>query len=202
MEEICHGDAGTIFSSDITCACCVWHPGAGPSRDVLGGSAPSLQTLILDRIPFPALPKLLSSATCLISFWLWNIPGTGYISPEAMAACLAALLCLEEFHIKTQTGPLADEQSPPPPTPAVLPSLTLLHFKGIIRYLEHLIARTDSARLTTLSITSYGLILHIPQLHRFIGCASKIKALNRVVVSSTFRWSTSNLCHQIVSRCQ
>ena len=102
-----------------------------------------------------------------------------------------ALLCLEEFHIKTQTGPLADEQSPPPPTPAVLPSLTLFHFKGIIGYLEHLIARTDSPRLTTLSITSYGLILHIPQLHQFIGCASNIKTPNRVVVE--FYFSMVNL---------
>jgi len=157
----------------------------------LGGSAPSLRTLILDRIPFPALPKLLSSATRLVSFRLWNVPGTGYISPKAMAACLAALPCLEEFRIETQTGPLADEQSPPPPTPAVLPSLTLFHFKGIIGYLEHLIARTNSPRLTTLSITSYGLILHIPQLHRFIGCASNIKTPNRVVVE--FYFSMVNL---------
>jgi len=32
----------------------------------LGGSAPSLQTLILDHIPFPGLPKLLLSATRLV----------------------------------------------------------------------------------------------------------------------------------------
>ena len=32
----------------------------------LGGSAPRLQTLILDRIPFPGLPKLLLSATHLV----------------------------------------------------------------------------------------------------------------------------------------
>jgi F-box-like len=157
----------------------------------LGGSAPSLRTLILDRIPFPALPKLLSSATRLVSFRVWNVPGTGYISPEAIAACLAALPCLEEFRIETQTGPLADERSPPPPTPAVLPSLTLFHCKGIIGYLEHLIARTDSPRLTTLSITFYGLILHIPQLHRFIGCASNIKTPNCVVVE--FYFSMVNL---------
>jgi len=157
----------------------------------LGGSAPSLRTLILDRIPFPALPKLLSSATRLVSFRLRNVPGTGYISPEAMAACLAALPCLKEFRIETQTDPLVDGTSPSSHTPAVLPSLTLFHFKGIIGYLEHLVARIDSPKLTTLSITSYGRILHIPQLHRFISHASKIKLPNRVVVE--FYFSMVNL---------
>jgi hypothetical protein len=50
----------------------------------LGGSAPRLQTLILDRIPFPGLPKLLLSATHLVHLDLWRIPHSGYISPEAM----------------------------------------------------------------------------------------------------------------------
>ncbi len=109
----------------------------------------------------------------------------------AMATCLAALPCLKEFRIETQTDPLVDGRSPPSHTPAVLPSLTLFHFRGIIGYLEHLVARIDSPRLTTLSITSYGRILHIPELHRFISHASRIKLPNRVVVE--FYFSMVNL---------
>ena len=39
----------------------------------LGGSAPSLRSLELNKIPLPALPRLLSSATNLVSFSLRNI---------------------------------------------------------------------------------------------------------------------------------
>ena len=48
----------------------------------LGGSVPRLQTLFLDRIPFPGLPKLLLSATHLVVLNLWGIPHSGYIPPR------------------------------------------------------------------------------------------------------------------------
>ena len=54
----------------------------------LGGSAPRLQFLHLNRILFPGLPKLLSSATHLTHLLLERIPHSGYISPEALVACL------------------------------------------------------------------------------------------------------------------
>jgi hypothetical protein len=49
----------------------------------LGGSAPRLQSLEFKGIPFPfsALGKLLLSTTDLVSFCLWDIPNSGYISP-------------------------------------------------------------------------------------------------------------------------
>jgi hypothetical protein len=52
----------------------------------LGGSAPRLQYFELSGIPFPRLPKLLLSATHLVSLKLSNIPHSGYISPEAIVA--------------------------------------------------------------------------------------------------------------------
>jgi hypothetical protein len=55
----------------------------------LGGSTPCLQSLGLQFIPFPALPKLLLSATDLVRLSLWNIPRSGYISPEAIVTALA-----------------------------------------------------------------------------------------------------------------
>src|SRR5260221_2390194 len=69
------------------------------SDSFLGGSAPCLQELLLDGVPFPALPKLLLSATKLVRLTLWNIPDSGYISPESLAICLSALTRLESLSL-------------------------------------------------------------------------------------------------------
>ena len=60
----------------------------------LGGSAPRLKTLILDHIPFPGLPRLLLSATNLVTLRLYHIPRSGYISSKAMVTCLTMLTSL------------------------------------------------------------------------------------------------------------
>jgi hypothetical protein len=52
----------------------------------LGGSAPHLLHFELNRIPFPGLPNLLLSATRLVQLRLYNIPHSGYISPEAIVS--------------------------------------------------------------------------------------------------------------------
>jgi hypothetical protein len=66
----------------------------------LGGSAPCLQTLHLGFVPFPGLPKLLLSATNLVSLRLW-IPhsDSGYISPEAIVTGLSVLATLKTLDI-------------------------------------------------------------------------------------------------------
>ncbi|KAH9966985.1 hypothetical protein BJV74DRAFT_285185 [Russula compacta] len=56
----------------------------------LGGSTPSLRSLDLEGIAFPALARLVISAGNLVSLRLWSIPDTGYVSPEAMANALSA----------------------------------------------------------------------------------------------------------------
>jgi hypothetical protein len=45
----------------------------------------------LDGTPFPALPRLLLSATNLIFLRLYEIPTTAYFSPEALVAGLDAM---------------------------------------------------------------------------------------------------------------
>ncbi len=60
----------------------------------LCGSAPCLQKLWLDAIPFPALPTLLLSASHLVELYLHNVPKTGYIPPQALVVGLAALTSL------------------------------------------------------------------------------------------------------------
>ena len=62
-----------------------------PDSFLGGGSAPRLQEFELDGIVFPGLPKLLLSATHLAYLGLFNIPHSGYISPEAIVALLSTL---------------------------------------------------------------------------------------------------------------
>jgi hypothetical protein len=84
----------------------------------LNGSAPRLRIFGLGGIPFPGLPKLLLSATHLVNLQLFNIPDSGYISPEAMAALLSAssslrMLCLEfQFTISPRLGKPPKSPSP------------------------------------------------------------------------------------------
>jgi hypothetical protein len=69
----------------------------------LGGSAPHLRDILLDGIPFPSLPTLLSSASDLVTLNLYNIPQTGYISPEAMVTSLTASTRLITLSIRFQS---------------------------------------------------------------------------------------------------
>jgi hypothetical protein len=140
----------------------------------LGGSAPRLQYLKLASIPFPALPKLLLSATHLVELSLWNIPHSGYISPEAIVATLAVLANLRNLDIEFES-PLSrpDWESrcrcPPPPTRTTLPALTRFTFHGVSEYLEDLVARIDAPLLNFIWIIFFHqLIFDIPQFALFM----------------------------------
>jgi len=138
----------------------------------LGGSAPELRNFHLYRIPFPGLVKLLPSATHLVELELWEIPHSGYISPEAMATALSALTSLESFGLLFQSPrscPGRGRGRPPPPTRSVLPTLTFLGFKGVSEYLEDLVARIDVPLLNKSDIEFFPqLIFHTPRVAQFI----------------------------------
>ena len=139
--------------------------------EFLGGSAPCLQRIHLDGIPFPALPTLLLSTTDLRTLYLGNIPATGYISPEAMVVGLAALPRLESFVIGFQLATSRpDRMHPPPVTRTVLPALTTFEFQGASDYLEGLIARIDAPQLKRIYIRYLNQLvdLRIAQLPLFI----------------------------------
>ena len=147
-----------------------------------GGSAPHLQTLRLDCVPFPGLPKLLLSATNLVDLDLRRIPYSGYISPEAMVACLSGLTRLETLTIRFESPRCRPDQRsrrPPPPTRALLPSLTEPNFGGSSEYLEDLVARINVPLLDKLSILFFHqLIFDTPLLTQFIGRISKFNTPN------------------------
>jgi hypothetical protein len=138
--------------------------------EFLGGSAPRLQEITLSFIPYPALPTLLLSTSDLVKLDLFDIPPTGYISPEVMAASLAALPKLETFVIGFRLSTSQpDRIHTPPATRAVLPALT--HFRGASEYLEDLVGRIDCPRLNQIVITylNQAVDFQVMQLSNFIG---------------------------------
>jgi hypothetical protein len=157
----------------------------------LGGYAPSLRTLLLRRITFPALPTLFLSTTQLVTLQLSSIPTIGYMSPRLMAACLAALPNLQqldlEFHspgTRVFFGEDLDQgqSSPSLRTRVVLCSLTSFHFKGISQYLDDLLAQIDTPVLQTLSATFNDTSTHIPQLLRLTNCTERLGPPIRAIV--------------------
>jgi hypothetical protein len=152
--------------------------GNGPvlPSGILGGSAPQLREITLIRVPFPA--TLLLSASNLVDLYLSDIPPTGYISPDMMAAHLAVLPRLKVLHINFQIDSShRDRILPPPTTRTLLPALDHFLFYGVREYLEDFVARIDTPQLDTTSIFYYDhdVNFEVPQLSEFINRSEKLK---------------------------
>ena len=157
------------------------------SDSFLGGSAPRLRYLDLDNIPFPGLPKLLSSATHLTSLHLEDIPHSGYIPPEAMVACISVLTSLVILSLQfksPQSRPDRESCRPPPSTRTALPVLTHFLFRGVSEYLEALVACVDCPRLIHIVITFFNYtVFDTPQFTRLIRDTSTFNPFNEARVS-------------------
>ena len=136
----------------------------------LGGSAPRLRSFALLGIPFPMFHKFILSATHIVHIYLSDIPLSGYISPEVMATCLATLPNLEHLTIGFRfRSPIHRQIGLPSLTPAVLPSLTRLSFRGASEYFEDLLARTYTPQLNRLNILFFkDLIFDLPRLRSLV----------------------------------
>ena len=160
----------------------------------LGGSAPRLRFLCLNAIPFPVSPKLLWSATHLVHLWLLNIPHSGYISPEAMVACLSMLTSLAQLLLEfesPQSCPDQEIRHSLPPTRSVLPALTSFSFKGVSEYLEELVARINTPRLLQLWTAFFNDIdFDNPELIQFITLTFDALKDVHVVFDSDTAWVT------------
>ena len=152
----------------------------------LGGSAPRLERLALDDIPFPGLPKLLLSATHLHALHLNNIPHSGYISPESIVTALSTLTRLDTLWLEfesPQSRPDPEHQHPPPPTRSVLPNLEYFQFKGDSEYLEVVVAHIDAPQLFDLRTTLFNdIVFDTPQLTQFISRTLRVEALEKAHV--------------------
>ena len=150
--------------------------------EFLGRSAPCLQKLGLYGIPFPALPSLLLSASDLVSLEYFNIPQTGYVSPEAMVAGLAALTRLENLNIGFRSpNSRPDQMRLTPATRSLLPALTSFKFGGAREYLEDLVARIYAPLLDTILIDYFNQLVEfdVPELSRFISHSEHLKRATR-----------------------
>ena len=165
------------------------------------GSAPRLREITLFRIPFPALPTLLLSASDLVDLCLGSIPPTGYIPPDTMVAHLAVLSRLKTLRIGFQVVPSHhDLILSPPITRAVLPALTHFTFSGVCEYLEDFVARIDTPQLDTTSILygDHDIDFEVPQFSEFINRSEKLKKTlsnNGVVMPDIY----DGICFIIVS---
>ena len=139
----------------------------------LGGSASRLRSIHFRGIPFPGLPKLLSSATHLADLTLDNIPHSGYFSPETMATALSTLTSLIFLWLRFESPRSCPDQAsrrPPLQPRFVLPVLTRFWFKGVTEYLEDLVASIDAPRLGRFDIKFFNdIVFDTPQLIQFIG---------------------------------
>ena len=170
----------------------------------LGGSAPHLQTLILDHIPFPGLPNLLLSATHLVEITLFRIPYSMYLPPEMMVDCLSVLSRLEVLIFEFESSQSRDDQNSrpsPPPTRVFLPVLTEFCYRGLNTYLEGLVAPIDAPLLDKLEIFLFHEpIMDTPELTQFINRSPNLNleahdnAQVQFVpekVSVSFRWASN-----------
>ena len=159
--------------------------------EFLGGSAPRLETFSLDRIPFPALPTLLLSASGLTTLCLKNIPSNGYISPEALVTCLATLSRLKILGFGFQSASSRPDQIHPlPATRANLPVLTSFEFRGASEYLEDLVCRIDCPYLQGIFIfyiSHQPVDFQTPQLSDFIDRSLGPKFAKCTYAQVTFR---------------
>ena len=152
----------------------------------LGGSAPRLQSLLSDRIPFPGIPKLLLSATHLVLLQLSNIPHSGYFSPEAIVAVLSTLTSLDFLFLgfeSPRSCPDWANRRLPPPTRSVLPVLTAFSFKGVCEYLEDVVTRIDAPQLNKLYITLFNqIVFDMPQFTQFISRSPILEMSEKALV--------------------
>jgi len=161
----------------------------------LGGCAPRLRNVNLCYVPFPTLPKLLLSVSHLVELHLEELPTTGYISPEAMATCLAVSTRLQSVTISSpfwRSFPqIQTNQLPPSMSRAVLPSLTNFSFGGVSgEYLDDLMARIHLPRLNDLYLRFFPLptfgVRKLPQIvHRIETFMPPFQAIVCFYVDST-----------------
>ena len=129
-----------------------------------------LRTLHSTRIAFPSFPPLLSQCIDLVDLQLYEIPSTGYLSPEAFANALAGMVHLRNLSLHFLTlPPRRNFLSFPPEERIVLPSLTCLKYRGTSKYLDSFVARIDAPHLLEINITLFSQpTMDTLQLGRFI----------------------------------
>jgi hypothetical protein len=146
-------------------------------KTFLGGSAPSLRSFTLAGVQFPTFPEFILSSSHIDDLSLSRV---GYISPEVMVSCLAAMPKLRSFILRSQSPPShIVQKGAPPQTRAVLPALTRFAFHGLNEYFETLAAQMDTPILKRLSIALVIPALEIPRLYGFVNLMESLGPFDR-----------------------
>lgn len=152
----------------------------------LGGSAPRLRSCEVWGVAILRIWKLLSSANHLVDLFLWDIPHSGYISPEAMVTVLSAtanLVALLMAFRSPLSRPNPASRQPLPVTRIVAPALTDFSFKGVSEYIEDLLSQIETPLLGDFEVELFNqLIFDTPLLHDFFARTDMFKARNRATV--------------------
>ena len=138
----------------------------------LKGSAPRLQWLSFDNIPFPALGKLPLSTCHLSDLSIYNIPYSGNVSPDVLVTSLSGSTGLKTLVLKFQyprSRAARESRVPPPLTPVVLPTLSYMDFKGDSDYLEDMLSRMNLPLQVLITATFFNqLVFRTPLLRNHI----------------------------------
>ena len=157
------------------------------SRSFLGGSAPRLQEFDMTQVTFPALPKLLLSATNLVLLWYDHVPRPGYISPQAMINGISALIRLRTLSLtflKFQPPLDTAIKIPSPHMRTLLPALLHLSFQGFAEYMEVLVAHIDAPLLQNIEIKLFHQeVLEVSELAKFVRRSDKLSLADRAKVT-------------------
>ena len=132
--------------------------------------APNLRSLSLHGIGLPTKLSLLSSAIALSTLSLTHIRASCYFSPRHLATQLKGLPHLEELSIGFAVLPISEgELSPVSNSPAALPALRRLTFRGEAAYLDNLVAEIKTPLLERLALTlHFDITFTLVKLTEFI----------------------------------
>ena len=135
--------------------------------------APNLRHLAFPSTSPPRRLRVLISTVSLVKLLLSNIKTSSYFRPRLLVGRLQSLPILEELFIgfsipiprpSTERELLGEQRAP-----VTLPSLKILRFKGVITYLESLVAQIRVPLLEQLLVTSfYQIAIALPHLSNLI----------------------------------
>jgi hypothetical protein len=126
-----------------------------------------LRILHSTGVALPSLPQLLLPSQNLVDLQLGEIPGVGYVSPEAFANALCGMTQLQALSLHFLSLP--PRRNYVSLDRVVLPALTRFKYRGTSKYLDILVARIDASRLGDIDITFYSQpTFHALQLGLFV----------------------------------
>jgi len=157
--------------------------------------APNLRHLAFHDIGLPEQLSLPASTTALVTLTLTHIPAPYYLHPGHLVTQLQDLPYLEELSIGfavPMPRPSAEGKLLPAPIPRVtLPILKRFTFRGVVVYLENLVAQMYAPLLEQLDITLlFQLAFTLVNLAQFVYTIERLRCLSARVL---FRRSCASI---------